>query len=72
MFIQTDPLQVAEADQLRQKLKLYSNYDEIKRELEILKVPQIITVWNSVSTYFPVCRVRWPGRRCRRELYRRI
>ena len=30
-----------EVDQLRQKLKQYSDYDEIKRELEIMKVRDI-------------------------------
>ena len=53
--VHTGSPQVTEADQLRQKIKSYSNYDEIKRELEIMKVSQITTVWNLLSTCFPVC-----------------
>lgn len=38
--------QSGEIDQLRQKLKQYNDYDEIKRELEIMKVwnPLIISI----------------------------
>lgn len=31
-------IQVAEVDNLKQRLKQYNDYDEIKRELEIMKV----------------------------------
>ncbi len=30
--------QVSEVDSFRQKIKQYSDYDELKRELEIMKV----------------------------------
>ncbi len=44
----------AEVDQLKTKLKQYSDYDEIKRELEIMKVSYVISastwiVLNAVS-----------------------
>jgi homeobox protein cut-like len=36
--------QVAEIETLKTKVKQYSDYDEIKRELEIMKVSSILGV----------------------------
>lgn len=41
--------QTGEVDQLKQKLKQYANYDEIKRELEIMKVSQIALFYLAQS-----------------------
>ena len=48
--------QAAEVDQLRHKLKRYSDYDEVKRELEIMKASEgfwsvAMTSGTDVSLY---------------------
>ena len=40
----SDATQTAETEQLRQKLKQYADYDEIKRELEIMKVYALLAL----------------------------
>lgn len=50
-----------EADQLRQKLRQYSDYDEVKRELEIMKVRStlpLICNHELLTLNDAVCRVR--------------
>ncbi len=37
-------MQAAEVDQLKAKIKQYADYDEIKRELEIMKVCSLTRV----------------------------
>jgi len=50
--------QVAEIDNLRAKVKQYADYDEIKRELEIMKVSNA-----RAQPLISVCRVLQPGPR---------
>jgi homeobox protein cut-like len=41
----------AEVDNLRAKVKQYSDYDELKRELEIMKVLNVSKLINSLSNF---------------------
>lgn len=62
----THLLQASEVDQLKQRLKRYDDYDEIKRELEIMKViHRPLKPHPSGFTLLIVCRIRWSGRRWR-------
>ena len=57
----------AEVDQLKAKLRQYSDYDEIKRELEIMKASSIPTESGRAGLKVSSAgsRVRWSGGRRR-------
>jgi len=61
-------LEADEIEQLKQRLKLYADYDEIKRELEIMKVvsARYFLQANILIFMTSVCRVCWSGRGRRR------
>ena len=59
----------AEVDQLKAKLRQYSDYDEIKRELEIMKASSIPSESGRAGLKVSSAgsRVRWYGGRRRRR-----
>lgn len=60
-------MQRSECDNLKNRLKQYGDYDEIKRELEIMKVGYGYDGNDDAHSSRLVCRIlRYGGRRRRR------
>ena len=55
--------QSSEVEMLKTRLKMYADYDEIKRELEIMKVCILSQLTSSRLIHSAVCRIR--SGRCR-------